>query len=74
MNPALMVGGIAISLLALLVLLFFTVAPPAPRVARERRLAPGTEHVSALTRVTQRTTEALETAAANRKRRLFGEE
>lgn len=74
MNPALMVGGIAISLLALLVLLFFTVAPPAPRVARERRLAPGTEHVSALSRVTQRTTEALETAAANRKRRLFGEE
>lgn len=74
MNPIVLVGGIAIALLALLVLVFFVIAPPAPRVARERRLAPGTQHVSALTRVTQRTSDALETAASRRKRRMFGEE
>ncbi|MGX5697109.1 type II secretion system F family protein [Agromyces soli] len=72
MNPAVLVGGIAIALLALLVLLFFVIAPPAPRVARQRRLAPGTEHVSTLSRVTQRTTEVIDAAAAKRTRRLFG--
>lgn len=74
MNPVLLVGGIALGLVALLVLLFFAIAPPAPRVARQRRLAPGEEHVSTLARLTERTTEALDTAAAKRKRRLFGAE
>lgn len=74
MNPVLLVGGLAVLLSALLVLLFFVIAPPAPRVARQRRLAPGTAHVSTLTRVTQRTAEALDTAVAKQKLRLFGEE
>lgn len=74
MNPAVLVAGIAVALLALLVLLFFVIAPPAPRVARQRRLAPGAEHVSTLTRVTDRTTQAIDAAAAKRTRRLFDPE
>lgn len=73
MNPVILVGGIAIGLLSLLVLTFFVIAPPAPRVARERRLAPGVEHVSALTRATNRTTAMIDAVAAKRKSRLFGE-
>src|SRR5688500_4213338 len=72
MNPVILVAGITIGLLALLVFVFFVVAPPAPRVARERRLAPGVEHVSAITRITERTTTAIDSAVSNRSRRLFG--
>ena len=43
--------GVALALLAMLALVFLVIAPPAPRVAVERRVAPGTEHVSALTKV-----------------------
>lgn len=67
-----LVGGITVGLLALLVMVFFVVAPPAPRVARDRRLAPGVEHVSALSRVTQRATAAIDSTVSNRQRRLFG--
>lgn len=74
MNSAVLVVGIAVALLAMLVLLFFVIAPPAPRVARQRRLAPGAEHVSALTRVTERTTQAIDAAASKRSRRMFGPE
>ncbi|MDQ0894598.1 type II secretion system F family protein [Agromyces ramosus] len=72
MSPVTLVGGIAIALLALLVLLFFVVSPPAPRVARDRRLAPGVEHVSPLSRVTQKTTAVIESAVSRRTSRLFG--
>ncbi|MDQ0894606.1 type II secretion system F family protein [Agromyces ramosus] len=72
MNPVTLVGGIAIALLALLVFIFLVVAPPAPRVARDRRLAPGVEHISTLSRVTGKTTAAIESATAKRTRRLFG--
>jgi Flp pilus assembly protein TadB len=74
MNPAVLIIGIAVALLALLVLLFFVIAPPPPRVARERRLAPGTEHVSMLTRTTNRTTQLIDSVGAKRQRRLFGDE
>ncbi|MEF3402634.1 type II secretion system F family protein [Agromyces sp. CCNWLW203] len=66
--------GVATGLLALLVLLFFVIAPPAPRVARDRRLAPGTEHVSALTKVTERTTAAVDSAVSRGRGRIFGQE
>ncbi|MFD5865273.1 type II secretion system F family protein [Agromyces sp. NPDC127015] len=74
MNPGLLIGGLVVVLLALLALIFFVIAPPAPRVARDRRLAPGAEYVSPLTRMTQATTAALDNAAAKQKRQLFGEE
>ncbi len=74
MNPALLIGGIAISLLAALALLFLVIAPPAPRVARERRIAPGMEHVSALQQVTAKTTAVVDTAMKADRRRLFGAE
>ncbi|MBM7831986.1 tight adherence protein B [Agromyces cerinus] len=72
MNPVVLGLGIGIALLALLVLLFFVIAPPAPRVARDRRLAPGVEHISALTKATQRTTAAIESVASRRSSRMFG--
>lgn len=66
--------GITVGLLALLVLLFFVIAPPKPRVARARRLAPGAEHVSALTRLTDRTTSAIDHAVAKRSGGMFAPE
>ncbi len=72
MNPAILVGGIAVCILAGLVLLFFVVAPPAPRVARERRNAPGVEEVSLLGRVTAQTTAVVDTAISRGRGRLFG--
>lgn len=72
MSPFALVVGIGICLLAGLVLLFFVIAPPAPRVSRDRRLAPGVEHVSALTRVAERTTAAIDAAVSKRSTRLFG--
>ncbi|MFC4137902.1 MULTISPECIES: type II secretion system F family protein [unclassified Microbacterium] len=74
MNPALLLGGILLGMLALFALLFLVIAPAPPRVARSRRLAPGQEHVSALSRLTQRTTDALDAAGAKRRKRLFGAE
>jgi Flp pilus assembly protein TadB len=74
MNPTTLVGGIAIALLAGLVLVFFVLAPPAPRVASERRRAPGIEHVSGLSRVAERTTAVLETVVSKRSRGSFGPE
>ncbi len=67
MNPVVLVTGLAVCLLAALVLVFFTVAPSPPRVARERRVAPGTEHVSLLTRVTEQTTAVIESATSKRR-------
>lgn len=72
MNPVVLGLGVGVALLALLVLIFYVIAPPAPRVARDRRLAPGTEHVSALTKATQKTTAAIESVASKRSSRMFG--
>jgi Flp pilus assembly protein TadB len=72
MNPAVLGLGVGVALLALLALLFFVISPPAPRVARDRRMAPGAEHVSTLSKVTQKTTAAIESAASRRTSRMFG--
>lgn len=72
MSPIALIAGICVCLLAGLALLFFVIAPPAPRVSRERRLAPGVEHVSALARATERTTAAIDAAMSKRSTRLFG--
>jgi tight adherence protein B len=72
MNPLVLGIGVGIAVLALLVLIFYVIAPPAPRVARDRRLAPGMEHVSALTKATQKTTAAIESMSSKRSSRMFG--
>lgn len=74
MNPLLFVVGVAICLLALVVLVLFVIAPQAPRVSRDRRLAPGEQHVSTLTKLTDRTTSAIESATANRSGGMFSPE
>ena len=74
MNPVVLITGLTVCLLAGLVLVFFTVAPSPPRVARDRRVAPGTEHVPLLTRVTEQTTADIESATTKRRARLFGAE
>ncbi|MBO0980873.1 type II secretion system F family protein [Microbacterium sp. SD291] len=74
MNPMLLVGGLVLGALFLFVLVFMVIAPPGPRVARARRLAPGQAHVTALSRATLRTAEALDAAGAKNRRRLFGAE
>ena len=73
-EPVVLVIGLAICLLAVLVLVFFTVAPSPPRVARDRRVAPGTEHVSLLTRMTEQTTAVIQSTTSKRRARLFGAE
>jgi Flp pilus assembly protein TadB len=65
--------GVVLSALALLAVVFLVVSPPKPRVSIERRLEPGTSHVSLLTRVTDRTVTAIEQSTRGR-RRLFDEE
>ncbi|SFR69142.1 tight adherence protein B [Agromyces sp. CF514] len=72
MNPVPFVGGIGIALIALFVLLFFVIAPPAPRVAKSRRSAPGVVEVSTLTRVTAQATEVVDRVVSKQTARLFG--
>ncbi len=74
MNTAILVAGLAVALSAALVLVFFVLAPPVPRVASDRRRAPGVEYVSALSRAAERTTTAVESAVSKRSRRAFGPE
>ena len=73
MNPGFLVLGIAACLLAGLLLLFFVIAPPAPRVARDRRVAPGEEEVTLLGRVTAQTTAVVDSAISSDRKRLFGD-
>lgn len=73
MNPVLFAGGICVLLFALLTLLFLVIAPPPPRVEKTRKFAPGDVPVSTLSKLTKRTTTAIEAAAARRSRRLFGQ-
>jgi Flp pilus assembly protein TadB len=65
--------GAVLVFAALLAVVFFVIAPPVVRVARDRRSAPGVEHVSALTKVTERTVSAIESASRGR-RGLFDPE
>jgi Flp pilus assembly protein TadB len=74
MSPLLLVAGLAFGLLALFVLIFLVIAAPAPRVSKTRRRAPGVEEVSALSKLTERTTDLIERASARRAPRLFGAE
>lgn len=67
------VGAVCV-LLALFALVFLVIAPPPKRVAIQRRIAPGTEHVSALQKVTRRAVETIEQASSKRDRRMFGAE
>ena len=73
MSPVILVVGLAVCLLALLVGLFFVIAPPPPRVARDRRLPPGVEQVSLLGRVTAQATAVVDKGTSRRRGRLFGE-
>lgn len=65
--------GLVLVLLALLSLLFFVIAPPPKRVALERRLAPGEEYRSALTRATDKTVTAIDSVVGRQQRTLFNE-
>lgn len=67
--------GVIFGLMALLALVFLVISPPARRVAVQRRLAPGTEHVSALTKATDKTVATIESAMSRRQGGgAFGEE
>ena len=74
MNPGMLVLGVAAVMLALVALVVFVIAPPRPRVSRDRRLAPGQEYESTLTKVTKKTTEALDQATSSRAARWFSAE
>lgn len=65
-------AGIGLAFIALLVIVFFVVAPPVPRVSRERRLAPGATAHSTLTKVTDRTVGAIDGVMRRRGTPLFG--
>jgi tight adherence protein B len=60
MNWTLLVTGLVLALGALLAIVLFVIAPPSPRVPIERRLAPGQEYVSGLSRAADRTVGALD--------------
>ncbi|UOQ90591.1 type II secretion system F family protein [Agromyces endophyticus] len=66
--------GIIFGALALFAIVFLVVAPPPRRVAIERRIAPGEEHVSALSKATDRAVATIESVSGRREHRLFGEE
>ncbi|MEV1131953.1 type II secretion system F family protein [Agromyces sp. NPDC049794] len=65
--------GVILALLALFAMVFLVIAPPARRVALERRLAPGTEHVSALTKATDKTVATIESKLSRRQGGAFSE-
>lgn len=64
----LLVIGIVLGLGALVVLVFFVLAPPAPRVPLARRMAPGEAHVGLLEKASTRTLDAVERAVRGRSR------
>lgn len=72
MNAIVLYIGVALGLVALFVLVFLVVAPPSPRVSLERRRAPGTVHVSTLTKVTDRTVSVVDRLTSRRPAPLFG--
>ena len=70
---ALFAGGVVFVLLALLAIVFLVIAPPAHRVAVQRRIAPGAEHVSALTKATDKTIATIDSAMSRRNDGTFSE-
>lgn len=73
MSPFVLIAGIVVCMLALLTLVFVVIAPPPPRIAAERRIAPGAERVTFLRRASNRATGAVDEALARGRTRLFGE-
>lgn len=67
-------GGVVLALLALLALVFLVISPPARRVAVQRRIAPGTEYVSPVSKATDKTVATIEAAMSRRQGGAFGEE
>ncbi|MFC6356672.1 type II secretion system F family protein [Luethyella okanaganae] len=65
-------AGVALALVALLVLVFLVIAPPPPRVALERRRAPGVVQVSTLSRVADRATATIDGVIGKRSGTFFG--
>jgi Flp pilus assembly protein TadB len=74
MNDIVLYTGVAAGLLALLLVVFLVIAPPAPRVPLERRRAPGAARPSTLTKMTDHTLEAIEGAITRRRRAPFSSE
>jgi Flp pilus assembly protein TadB len=74
MNDIVLYTGVAAGLLALLLIVFLVIAPPAPRVPLERRRAPGAARPSTLTKMTDHTLEAIEGAITRRRRAPFSSE
>ncbi len=72
MSAVILYAGLALGLIALLVLVFLVIAPPAPRVPIERRRAPGAAQVSTLSRVTDATVDAIDGVISKRANPLFG--
>lgn len=70
----LFIAGTLLVLLALLVLVFVVIAPPPRRAPIARRIAPGSEYVSPLTQVTDKTVATIESAMTRREGGAFGEE
>lgn len=70
----LMVLGLILCLFALLAIVLLVIAPPPRRVAIERRLAPGEEYVSMLTKVTDRTVAGIDSVMQKRRNPMFGEQ
>lgn len=66
--------GVATALLAMVALVMLVIAPPMPRVAADRRRAPGVAHVSSMERVTAQATTAVDKVLRRPTRRLFGAE
>ncbi|MRX43310.1 type II secretion system F family protein [Agromyces kandeliae] len=66
MSPLTLILGVSITLLALLVLVLFVFFPAPPRISKSRRVAPGEEIDTALSRIAGRTVSAVETATRGR--------
>ncbi|KGJ77130.1 hypothetical protein GY21_08195 [Cryobacterium roopkundense] len=64
-------AGYALALLAMLVVVFVVVWPPAPRVSLSRRRAVGAVHVSQLSRVTDRTVSMIDGVISRRRATPF---
>lgn len=72
MTDLVLYAGLGLSFIALLVVAFFVVAPPVPRIPLERRLPPGAVAQSTWTKVTDRTVGAIDGAMRRRGTPLFG--
>lgn len=67
-------AGVLLVVVALLVTVFLVVAPPAPKVPLERRRAPGAVQTSRLTRATDFTVGAIDSAMSKSRQSRFGTE